>query len=343
MRRDAIKLAIATVLVGAGGLAEAQGYRFTPLPFPGGASLTASAHNNREQAVGSAYDKNGVMQAVVWKKGIPSALQGLGSSSQALAINRHGQVVGYAFDPSFGQRAVLWDEGNLMILEAPEGAMTTTAVAINGRGEVAGNSGPFFGSAHAIKWVGGKPALLDSLGGTSVAEGINSAGDVVGYVDGPSGFGARRPVVWHGNVVTVLDPLRETECCNQASAISDSGEIVGWSSSSYAGTLRAVVWNGTRPTALQALSDADEALGVNDQHQAVGMLNAGGVTRAALWNLITGEGVDLNAFLTAAQKAQGWVLSSANGINRRGAIVGTLFNENTGSFSAFQLVPMSQP
>jgi uncharacterized membrane protein len=344
MAMDTKTFVMAAALAAAGGLADAQEYKFTPLSFPGGASLSVNAHNNREQAVGSAYDQDGVEQAVVWQKGVPTVLPGLGLSSSALAINRRGQVVGNSSDPIRGEQAVLWDDAGVTILEATDGAGAMEAVGINASGTVVGNAAPYRGGpSHAVKWVDGKPVLLDSLGGTSVAQGINQAGDVVGYVDGPDGFNARKPVVWHGTVATVLEPLYETPCCDRASAISDSGEIVGWSSSAGGGDVRAVLWTGTKPTALQALSVADNAIAINDQHQAVGVLNAGGVTHAALWNLTTGEGVDLNTFLTAEERAQGWELSTASGINRKGVIVGTAYNSNTGSFSGFQLTPRSKP
>lgn len=346
MTRDAIKWGIAAVLVAAAASAEAQKYKFTPLSFPGGASLTANAHDNHDAAVGSAYDQNNVIQAVVWNKKVPTVLPGPGTAGEALAINREGQVVGYSFLPFVGQRAVRWDGASATILALPAGADWTTAVGINARGQVAGNSAASYrGPSQAVMWdVDGKPLLLGSLGGgTSVATGIDQAGDVVGYVDGPTGFGARKPVVWHGNVPTVLGSLFETTCCDQASAIADTGEIVGWSSDPDGVSVRAVVWHGTVPTALQALSVADEAFAVNNLHQAVGALNAGSVRQAALWNLATGAGVNLNSFLTRAEKAQGWVLYEAHGIDRRGVIVGIAFNSQTGSFSAFQLAPVSAP
>jgi uncharacterized membrane protein len=240
---------------------------------------------------------------------------------------------------------VRWDGTIPAVLELPPGYSGATAVAINAHGQVAGNAAVFNHPSQAVKWgAHGRPVILDSLGGwQSVASGINRAGDVVGYIwflDGPSEM---KPVVWHGSVPTFLDVLYATQCCNQASAINDMGQIVGWSSSPGGGPVRAVVWNGTKPTALQSLSDADNALAINNQQQAVGILDAGTVTRAALWNLTTGEGVDLNTYLTAAQRSAGWTLSSARGINDRGVIVGYAFNEKIWSFFAFQLVPTSEP
>jgi uncharacterized membrane protein len=120
-----------------------------------------------------------------------------------------------------------------------------------------------------------------------------------------------------------------------AHGINDHGQVAGY------GPVRAVVWNGVKPTALQSLSYADRALAINDMQQAVGISNAGGTWRAALWNLTTGEGVDLNTFLTAEQRNAGWELSSANGINNRGVIVGTAYNHILQTNRAFQLAPVS--
>jgi uncharacterized membrane protein len=345
MLKSTRKYAVAAIFFVSGVSAQAHGYKFTVLPFPGGASITANAINNHGQTVGVAYDQNGIDQAVVWHRGVPTVLQGLGGPSAALAINRHGQSVGYAFSPDYGRQVVRWDGTIPTVLGLPPEYSGVTAVAINAHGQVAGNAETLNHPSQAVRWgVHGRPVILDSLGGwQSVASGINRAGDVVGYIWRPNGADEMKPVVWHGSVPTFLDVLYVTQCCNQASAINDSGQIVGWSSSARGSMVQAVVWNGTKPTALQALSDVDHALAVNNMQQAVGILNAGSVTRAALWNLTTGEGVDLNTYLTAAQKNAGWRLSTARGINDRGVIVGYAFNEKIWSFFAFQLTPTSEP
>jgi probable HAF family extracellular repeat protein len=346
--KNIMKFAAAAVLIAAAGWGQAAEYKFTALPYPAGTSMMAKDHNNRGQAIGYGYaNSDGIDQAVVWNRGVPTLLPGLwaGSSSVGFAINRHGQAVGYSFDGYYGQQAVQWDGGIPTALEPPLGTGASTAVAINARGMVAGNAAPFYGGpSQAVKWVRGKPVLLGNLGGSaSMASGINRYGDVVGYIVGPNGSGKRKPVIWHGNVATILETFLETECCNQASAINDLGQIVGWSSTPGGRYVTAVVWNGIKPTALQSLSDADDALALNNHGQAVGLLNAGGVTRAALWNLATGEGVDLNSYLTEAQRSAGWRLDSAQGINDGGVIVGIAFNGKTLSHSAFQLTPVSDP
>lgn len=345
MLKEIVIRGVAAAFVLAAVPAQAQTYKFTVLPFPGGASIGANAVNNRGEVVGVAYDQDGNDQSVVWRRGVPTILQGLGSSSAPVAINRHGQAAGHAYSPTDGLRAVRWDGTIPTMLELPFNTFSTKAVGINVHGQIAGNAEIFNVPSQAVKWgVHGKAVVLDNLGGwQSVARGINRDGDVVGYIVNPQGSVAWKPVVWHGKVPTVLDVLYETQCCNQASAINDAGQVVGWSSSPNGGPVRAVVWNGTKPTALQSLSDADNALAINNVQQAVGLLGAGGSTHAALWDLTTGEGVDLNTYLTPAQRSAGWVLSSAKGINDRGVIVGTAINEKVGSYFAFQLSPTVKP
>ncbi|MBT9597581.1 MAG: hypothetical protein IV094_16490 [Vitreoscilla sp.] len=345
MPKNAMKLAVAVTSILAGASAQAHEYKFTVLPFPGGASILANGVNNQGQVVGNAYDQNGTDQAVVWHWGVQTVLQGLGGSSRPFAINRHGQSVGYSYNPNYGFQAVRWDGAIPTVLELPPGYSAVSAVAINAHGQVAGNAEVLNHPSHAVRWgAHGRAVILDSLGGwQSVASGINRDGDVVGFIWRPNGSDEMKPVVWHGSVPTFLDVLYATQCCNQASAINDRGQIVGWSSVPGGGTVQAVVWNGTKPTALQALSDADNALAINNMQQAVGTSDAGSVGRAALWNLTTGEGVDLNTYLTVAQRRAGWTLTSARGINDRGVIVGFAFNQKTWSNVAFQLAPTSEP
>jgi uncharacterized membrane protein len=345
MLKNTMKLAVAATLALTGVWAQAHEYKFTVLPFPGGASVMANAINSHGQAVGTAYDQDGIDQAVVWHRQVPTVLQGLGGSSRPLAINRHGQSVGYAFSPNLGRLAVRWDGTIPTVLELPPEYSAVAAVAINAHGQVAGNAETLNHPSQAVRWgAHGRAVVLESLGGwQSVASGINRAGDVVGYIWRPNGADVMKPVVWHGNLPTFLDVLYETQCCNQASAINDGGQIVGWSSVPGGGTVQAVVWNGTKPTPLKALSNADHALAINNVQQAVGMADAGSFGQAALWNLTTGEGVDLNTYLTAADKSAGWTLVSACGINDRGEIVGYAFNDKIWSYFAFRLAPTSQP
>lgn len=347
MLKHTIKFALVAFLAAAAGLAwaqsQAQAYKLTLLPMPGGMSISANAINERGLVVGIAWDASGVQQAVMWKRGVPTVLTGLDSDSAAIAINGRGQAVGYSFDSNSGMQAVRWDGTTPTVLERPEGFGFQQAIGISRSGEVAGNVAPFwYPPTQAVRWTRSKPKLLDNLGGSaSVANGINDSGDVVGYIVSPNGSGRYEPTVWHGTVATVLGSfLPEATCCDQAFAINDSGQVVGWLSSTLKGDVRAVVWNGTMPIALQALSGADRALAVNNKQQAVGLLNAGGVPRGALWNLSSGEGVDINSFLTPEQKNAGWVLGGASGINDRGVITGAAYNSKTATYSAYQLAPL---
>lgn len=345
MLRTCCQLAIVAAWVFASGPVEAQGYQFTALAVPGGTSLSANAVNNSGYVAGSAYVTLGVPQAVVWQTPSVTVLNTLGGTSDALAINSQGQSAGYSFFAEGGRRAVVWTETTPTVLTQPPGTFDSFAVGVNDSGQVAGVASAFFGGPSvAVRWTGERPVLLDGRGGrSSVAAGINSAGDVVGYIVDVDGSGLQKPVVWHGTQAMVLNSLQETICCNQANAINDRGQVVGQSAIGTAGSVRAVLWNGTDPTALPALSNVDFAFGLNNVGQVVGARNAsGGFRTAVLWDLNAGTGVDLNTFLGQAEVDAGWVLYTARDINDYGVIVGEAFNRQTGNFRPFQLSPVPE-
>lgn len=344
MWKNAIQWAATAALIIVGVVAQARDYRLTLLEYPNGLALEALGLNNHGQIVGVVSDTHVRReQAAVWTHGVATLLPGYGGTEWAVDINRRGQVVGATYLPQGYLFLLRWDNGVPTLLTHPPKTYPIDVVGINDQGRIAGNIQRASGPSRAVVWgPRGRMAYLDSMGSeTSVARGINNDGDVAGYlvfshVDG----NVRRPVVWRGGVPMLLDVLQESSCCNQAEAVNDLGQVVGWSLSSNDGAISAVVWNGTAPTALQSLSSSDHALAINNRQQAVGVLNAGGVTSAAMWDLATGAGIDLNVYLTKAQKEAGWVLSTARGINDQGTIVGAASNVASRLLFAYRLTPV---
>ena len=109
-----------------------------------------------------------------------------------------------------------------------------------------------------------------------------------------------------------------------ANGINDSGQVVGYSSTSGWPTLHAVIWNGTAPTDLGTLwGYASYAYAINNSGQVVGDVSGPSPTsgyptnQATIWNGTTGT--DLGTLPGGAPSASH---SYALGINNAGQVVG---------------------
>ena len=206
--------------------------------LPGGIeSNVANAINNDGQIVGSGTAATGT-RAVLWSRdGTVSDLGDLpggADSSFASDINSSGQVVGGS-GASVGQHAFVWtSSGGMQDLgDLPGGIDDSVASAINDAGEVVG-TGRTADGHRAFRWTtaGGMQnlGLLTGPFNSSFAHDINSHGVVVGSNLRAAGGIAFRwtPSAGMQNLNDLLDSSSRGWILNEATAINDAGEIVGW-------------------------------------------------------------------------------------------------------------------
>jgi probable HAF family extracellular repeat protein len=350
---------------------SAQTYTVTDLGDLGGGVSSASGINNSGQVVGwsntGAVDKygNSVYHAFRWDStnGMVDAGKLKGDlNSKATAVNDSGAMAGISstapvqkVDRITGQvyyvwtdHAVTWSSG-LSIKKLA----TADALGINNNGEVVGT-----GSNNAILWSGNSTINLGTLGGSgpqSAARGINAGGRVVGYAPTNDIDQTQHAFLWtptslNGTTGSMqdlgtLDGLPGFP--SGASAVNASGQVVGWTASYPAGgNSRGFLYSagtmfdlGTLTT-LGGPDTPSTALGINVSGEVVGYAgDLNGTTRAWVWvpsqrNGTSGQIADLNGLIPANS---GWVLTSANGINDAGQIVGT--GAINGQLHAFLLTP----
>jgi probable HAF family extracellular repeat protein len=287
-------------------------------------------------------------QAFVWSHGTMSTPASLANSfSTARGINDLGQVVG-GFAPNGTSMAFLLDGGVVTKLDVPAGTTDSLAAAINNQGEVLVNTSDVSGST-AILWAHGAQRQIPSLGGFIEANALNQLGQVVGD-SSPGGTAPSHAFLWSAGQSIDLGVLPGGEAggdCDfcvapnfsTATAINDSGEIVGQSAAAGQ-VLHAFVWRvggmedlGTLPGDNRSYASA-----INSRGQIVGWSgHATGViidyTRAVLWS--EGTIVKLDELIPADS---GWTLDIAAAINNRGQIAGT--GHRNGLARPFLLTPI---
>jgi probable HAF family extracellular repeat protein len=123
-----------------------------------------------------------------------------------------------------------------------------------------------------------------------------------------------------------------------AVAINDSGQVVG-DTTTTSGVTRAVIWNGTTPTALGSLGGTSSiAQAINNSGEVVGQSNLAGDAQShgTIWNGTMA--IDINTVL--ATDPSGIVVDSLTGINSSGQIVGE-GQDSTGHYDAILLTPVA--
>lgn len=216
------------------------------LPTPGCCSTlgTANAISNQGTVVGWTDDG-----AVVWRNGSPQTLANpltRYASIDATAINNPGQIVGVGVGGSVSApvtRAILWNEDQAIDLGAATGFSASFARSINDSGAVVGASfHDVYNMGEATLWQNGQIHGLGVMAGQSgsLAADINAHGVIVG-----SGFSGtadnfelaqEHALIWDvgaampallDDLIDEADPLKSVTTLLRASAINDSGVIVG--------------------------------------------------------------------------------------------------------------------
>lgn len=235
----------------------------------------------------------------------------------ASSINSSGEVTGSVGSPL---QATLWSNGPATNLAAIAGNYGI-AWGNNDNGYVVGSSTTTNGALHATQWFDGDVFDLGTLGGAadnlSIALDINHAGEVVGFsqASGQSG-GPYHATVWKNGQPTNIG-ASQGYSSSTASAINNSGVIVGEAQIGHGGH-HATVWIDGIATDLGTLGGSDSyADDINNVGKIVGYsYTASGSYRPVLW--AGGLANDLGSLDDADSRA----LS----INDSGQIVGYSLN-----------------
>jgi probable HAF family extracellular repeat protein len=294
-----------------------------------------------------------------WQNGVTSALSALPgfnglNSATGFWVSDSGLTAGISengIDPLTGGpalEAVLWGTDNSLTDLGTLGGNESSANAVNNQGQVAGGAlntipDPYtsnfnFGGAtqvHAFRWTRSRGMEdLGTLGGTdSAAFAINARGQIAGWsftnttVNPSTGLPTLDPFLWENGKMLDLGTLGGT--FGQAWALNNRGQVVGYSN--LAGDIgdHAFLWDRTR--GMQDLGTLGGNTGgagaINDAGDVVGGdSRADGSGGAFLWS--HGVMTDLGTVGTASG-------SVALGINSRGQIVGTLFDNNGNESGGF--------
>ncbi|MCC5639110.1 DUF3466 family protein [Nostoc sp. CHAB 5844] len=312
--------------------------------LPNGNRSLATDINNVGQVVGVSYSNNGD-RAFLWSKN--TGIENLGTpsgdrSSFATSINDAGQVVGASsFDTSlnYGTFDFLYNIlplGGLPFYWSRETGISpingfafpspsdpnvffanSQATSINNLGQVLVKAQVNAARFQSFVWnsTNGATSSLSDI--FIFANDINDSGQIAaGTAILDTG----------GNLVTNLGQLPtedEFGSINQANAINNQGQVVGFSND------RAFFWS--EETGIVALTNSfSEARDINDNGEVVGVFSNSAFVGSQTQGLL-----DLNSLI---DPSLGWTLLEANGINNQGQIVGFGLNSN-GQGRAFLLTP----
>lgn len=319
--------------------AGAVSYSITNIGTLGGTSSSAYGINNNGQVIGSSdITGNTASHAFLYSDGTMQDLGSLGgNSSIAYGINNNGQVVGksdinggsisHAFFYSSG---IMQDLGTL-------GGSASAAYGINDSGNIVGLSNMTGDSAyHAFLYSGGAMQDIGSADERSAAYGINTNDQV-------TGFDGRHAFLYSGNIKQDLGTFEGGPNFSSASAVNNSGQVVGWSSSiQNPSEGHAFLYsNGVMQDLGTFGGAASEAFGVNNRGQVVGSSFYKGehADNGILHGFLYSEGtmLDLNNLISDSS----WNIISARGINDLGQIVG--YGEYNDMYTGFLMTPSDGP
>jgi probable HAF family extracellular repeat protein len=348
-----------------------SGYAITDLGTLGGSSSSGGGVNAAGHVAGSSltsqqrdvifnggpFGKGAVHQsyyvedAFLWtppsnKTGGMTNLGKLGGYDGSLGqgINDQDQVAGTLLVAEASQFGAILGPGHAFIrqngkMQDPgvlSGDTWSEWLGINNAGQVVGDS-----NGQAFLWTAGgtngdptNPQMLP-LGINGQAFGINNAASVqvVGGIDiKPPPGRITHAFVWQNGVTqdlgTLTGGLEST-----ATAINDSGWIVGWSDNSAGNSHASLDIAGTMQDLGTLGGTFSSAYGINGSGLVVGSADTAASGQHA-FIYTSGAMQDLNGLIPAGS---GWVLQSANGINASGQITG--YGVINGQTHAFLLTP----
>lgn len=329
---------------------RAQAYGFTALPPISADRNGGHAINDRGHVVGTSGPGPTTRgySATLWQAGVPSLL-GLSPvapypGSIAYAVNNAGLIGG----TDALSNAILWNGLQPTVLPSLPGGRAAV-FGLNDQGQAVGWStrqdaggNPTLG--YATLWNAGVAIDLGSLGGaSSQARDINAQGLIAGWSK-LADDAVEHATVWKD--ARPIDLGTAGGAQSRANAVNDHGAVAGHSMIDEDGNWRAVVWQGGATSVLGMIGEdwtASFARGINNAGQVVGLSHSpeGGFTHATLWQ--DAAAVDLNSFLSSADRAAGWHLVEANGINDLGWITGTAYNRLSFQRSAYVLTTPAIP
>lgn len=251
-----------------------------------------------------------------------------GPNSSVNAMNEAGQVTGTSStrDPDTFH-AFLYSCGRMIDIDGRPGKFSA-GIGINAKGQVTGQFLNRNNRLHAYLYSGRGLQDLGTLGGdVSFGWDVNDAGVVVGesVVSAPPSelFPPFHPFVFRKGVMRDLGVLQGgPRTANAAQEINNAGQIAGYSE--VAGAFHLFFYENGMMTDLGFFGGRQ--LSVNDMNERgmfVGTAQSPGDGVAFLY-----AGGQLFNLDTLTVSPGGWHVTSANGINDRGQIVGGACHEN---------------
>lgn len=215
-----------------------------------------------------------------------------------------------------------------------------TAHGVNAREQVVGASSTDDG-LRAFLYEDGSMWSLGTLGGNSSrAWAISESGRIVGLSRVSVDSFVSHAFLWENGIMTDLGSLGGPDTFSEALALNASGTVVGRSTIAGSQQQRAFRWRRGVMTDVGTVAGLpfSRANGVNASGVIVGTASPfqGFSGRAFVWRSF--QITDLNERIPADS---GWLLTSAEGVNDRGQIVG--FGTFQGQTRAFLLTPYPAP
>ena len=226
-----------------------------------------------------------------------------GTSTSILAINNAGYITGAINDSSGAGPAFIRDPLGTYTTFTDAGAFATTGRAINSANTITGYSTDstqnLVTASEFQRTAGGTVTTLTnpitSAPLNGIAQGINASGTIVGdYFFNSGGHLYRHGYVLNGGTFTDLSVGAAFTVRTLARGITDSGLIVGWTSSP--GLIQGFVYSGGSFSLVNDPNAVNGTYleGVNNNGLAVGeWVDAGSVLHPFVYNLLTTSFTDL--------------------------------------------------